>query len=147
MSKTREASLWQWLSKAREPYGERLDIERIENSIGSGHPDVRLMVEGKHAYIELKTVARPARKTTGILVGLRKEQVDWAGRYNTAGGKSCYLLVQVGSGHAAERYLIDSYHFPFLFENRVDEGWLAEHSYTTKEDGPAVVCTIAAETG
>lgn len=145
--KTREASLWQWLSKAREPYGERLDIERIENSVGAGHPDVRLMVEGKHAYIELKTVARPARKTTGVLVGLRLEQKEWAERYVKAGGRSCYLLVQVGSGHAAVRYLIDAEWFPFLYENRVDEAWLAEHSYTCAHDGPAVVCAVAAETG
>lgn len=143
--KTREASLWQWLSKAREVYGDRVDLERIENSIGAGHPDVRGLLEGAHFYIELKTVARPARSTTGILVGLRKEQKDWAERYLKAGGRSAYLLVQVGSGHAASRYMIDAEHWAYLFENRVDERWLADHSYTVRTDGPAVVCAVAAE--
>jgi hypothetical protein len=102
------------------------------------------MLEGKHFYIELKTVARPARSTTMFSVGLRREQKDWHERYRAAGGLACYILVQVGSGRGG-RYLIDSEHSAYLFEYVVDEDWLRKHSYTTDADGPSVVCAIAAE--
>lgn len=143
--KARENSLWGWLSKARLVFREKVDLERVENMIGSGHPDVRGICEGAHFYIELKSVPRPTRKTL-IDATLRKEQVDWMERYEKAGGRNGFLLIQVGSGVGyAARYLIEGHHFRHLFENRVDEEWFVKHSLTRWNDGQAVVITAATE--
>jgi hypothetical protein len=143
--KAREGSLWQWLSRARYVHRERLDMERIENMLGSGHPDVRGVLSGDSFYIELKSVPRPTRKAT-IASTIRKEQADWADRYIAAGGKAHYLLIQVGSGvGSAARYLIDATHIRFLFENQVDEDWFVKHSYTRWNESAESIITIAAE--
>jgi hypothetical protein len=143
--KAREGSLWQWLSRARLAFRERLDIERIENMLGSGHPDVRGTLAGDNFYIELKSVPRPTRKTT-IASTIRKEQAEWADRYIEAGGRAHYLLIQVGSGvGSAARYLIGAEHIRFLYENQVDEAWFIKHSYTRWNESAEAIINAAAE--
>jgi hypothetical protein len=105
-AKARESQLWLWLKKAEPEFGSDLHWERIENLVGKGTPDVHGCVHcwgsRKATFtIELKTVAR----TRFINCGLSQEQLWWAERRAQAGG-SHWLLIQVGSGAAAKRYLI-----------------------------------------
>jgi hypothetical protein len=95
--KVRESSLWQWLKQAEKVYGDLLHMERIENSVGSGTPDVHGCLNGKQFTIELKAV----RRSKMITCGLRESQVWWALRRKMASGNH-WFLIQVGD----ERYLI-----------------------------------------
>lgn len=106
-SKTLESNLWRWLK--RNCRGQfRPDVfymERVENAVGSGTPDIDGCLMGKTFKIELKTAARPAREDTAVAVHFRPAQVPWIRRYREAGGP-VFVLVQVGSSSAARRYLI-----------------------------------------
>lgn len=107
----RETSLWRWLSKARGKLQDGLHMNRVENSISSGMPDVEGCLSaagiqgGMQFWIELKSVPRPRHPDTKLPIKLRDSQVEWARRRIEAGGRS-WILVQVGSGHTAQRYLL-----------------------------------------
>lgn len=119
---TRESSLWSWLKKARVTLGPNaLHMERIENSIGAGTPDVegyvsfpetfvltatiQLPNEGQF-WLELKSEERPARTTTPIRFKLRdrEKQIEWMKHRWWIGGNAFWLL-QVGSGSERMLYL------------------------------------------
>ncbi len=107
MSKTLEKNLWRWVKdgcRGEFPRG-LLYMERIENAVGQGHPDVDGCLDCHAFKIELKTAARPANPGTCVSVKFTPAQVPWHERYYGAGGRA-FLLIQVGSGHAARRYLI-----------------------------------------
>ncbi len=104
---TLESNLWRWLKqgcRGHFPDGS-LYMERVENSVGSGTPDVDGCLDGKTFKIELKTAGRPVRDRTAVAVHFQPTQVPWMLRYHRATGPG-YLLIQVGSGYTARRYLI-----------------------------------------
>ncbi len=106
MSGTRESGLWRWLAKARPVLRDDLHMTRVENSVASGTPDV----EGQWAqfgqfWIELKSEARPARDSSKVPFRVRDGQVEWLRRRCAAGGQA-WLMLQVGSGRSAGRYLV-----------------------------------------
>jgi len=110
MSKTRESRLWQWLGKtARVHFREALHMNRVENSVSRGMPDVegclKVDGEGRQFWIELKCEARPSDPKTKIKPRFEPQQVPWLHKRWRAGGR-CFILLQVGSGHSAGRYLI-----------------------------------------
>ena len=95
-----EASLW---SRAREelsPFGK---LERIENGIAKGTPDVAWLlrryprVDPVSGWLELKyEPAWPSSDARPVIIKkLRREQVDFAEGWSGAGGRSFFLL-QVG---------------------------------------------------
>lgn len=96
-----------WLSGARRQMDLPVHIERVENSVGAGHPDVELCYMGVQNWIEQKVAKRPARKTTKLRFGspLRDSQKEWAEKRIAAGGRVWYLI-QVGAGHERQMYLI-----------------------------------------
>ena len=98
LSKPLEKSLWRWLSQARKTLGPLLHMERVENCVGMGHPDVVGCYDGVDFQIELKTAARPARPTTLIKTAVQPSQVIWAKKRSDANGSSAWLLIQVGAG-------------------------------------------------
>ena len=102
---TKESSLWNWLSKVRPVYREKLHMTRLENLVGEGTPDVDGCLEGCQFWAELKCNKRPARAKTPIRVKFRPMQVPWLKRRVRADGRA-FVLVQVGQGRAARRYLI-----------------------------------------
>lgn len=105
--KTLESNLWKWLKRGCRGQFQLSDLfmERVENSANAGTPDVDLCHTGLTAKIELKTAARPARECTCVAVKFRPAQIPWHKRYSRAEGSS-FILIQVGSGSAAKRYLI-----------------------------------------
>ncbi len=113
---TRESGLWRWLKGARLRLREDLHIQRVENSVGSGTPDVEGKLNGGDQFwIELKSTARPKRDGP-VRFKVRDSQVEWMRRRAAVGGRP-WLLLQVGSGRAAERYLI-----PGEYAAQVQEG-------------------------
>lgn len=120
----RESSLWQWLVKAKyEPdLRGRLDLRRVEDSIGAGFPDVDgAFVHGVHEpalggfvrrgvlsfKLELKSEVRPARASTPIRFKVQKRfaQLEFMQRRYDM-GEAAYFFLQVGEGADAMRYLL-----------------------------------------
>lgn len=107
---TLESGLWSWLSKARLELGPALHMDRIENMLSAGTPDV----EGQlnltpwigQFWIELKSHERPVRRSTPIRFPLkrREAQIEFMRKRWEIGGNAFWLL-QVGSGHERRLYL------------------------------------------
>lgn len=74
-------------------------LERIENAVGTGRPDVDALANGIFTPIELKCVAAPpVRVTTPVLgdkKGLNRDQRNWHLDWRNYGGRS---LIVVGIG-------------------------------------------------
>ena len=73
-------------------------VDRVENGVCDGMPDVSMTCAGIDVWVELKYVAQwPARANTRVMGdrGLRPEQVNWHLRHQRAGGKS-FVLVGIG---------------------------------------------------
>lgn len=136
MSKTRETSVWQWLSKGRRPLGPSVFLERIENSVGDGTPDVRGTYLGRDFWIELKSAALPARLTTPVQTGLRLEQEEWAKAYIQAGGRNLFMLIRVA---ASKRLLIPGRYFESLRSHPIPYARLAELSLTPPDASPVQI--------
>jgi hypothetical protein len=77
--------------KANCAHGVRL--ERVENGVNTGTPDVHATRRGVTRWIELKVVERPVRITTPLIKRdtMRRDQIAWHLSYNSAGGRSFIL--------------------------------------------------------
>lgn len=122
----REATLWKWLKGAEELL-TTLHMTRVEDSLGEGRPDVEGWWRGGFV-IELKVAPRPARPTTNIRAQHPPtvQQIEWLKARRNAGG-SAYILVQVGEGPAARRYLLDGDLAAEVLAGR-PEDWYAAHA-------------------
>lgn len=105
-SKTTESNLWKWLATSRQIYRDRLHINRVENTVLRGMPDVEGCIDGQQFWIELKCAGRPTNPGKGIAVEFQPNQAPWIERRMAAGGK-VHILLQVGSRRRSARYLID----------------------------------------
>lgn len=99
--KTRESQLWNWLRDGTRAQRPDLDMQRIENLVGVGTPDVEACYQGIAFWIELKAI----NDQENLDVEVSPEQVMWHRRRARAGGRS-WFLIQVGSGAQARRFLI-----------------------------------------
>lgn len=77
----------------RSNCADRVRLERIENGVGTGIPDVHAIRKGVTRWIELKVVTRPARLTTPLIKRdrMRRDQIAWHLSYASAGGRSWIL--------------------------------------------------------
>jgi hypothetical protein len=99
-----EASLWHWLSGARKTFGASLHMNRIENPLVPGMPDVEGYLENAGQFwLELKAAKRPARRETPIRFKVRDKQIDWID-HRWKLGANVFWFLQIGSGH--ERRLL-----------------------------------------
>lgn len=116
----RESALWQRL-KGQVPtiQGEYpkslLHLRRIENLAGAGEPDVEGCLFGRQAWVELKSELRPKRQQTIIRPKLRESQSDWHKFRTFAGGRSHWVLIQVGERAKSSLYLIPGKFYDQLF--------------------------------
>lgn len=121
MSGARESGLWKWLRKAEQVFRDLLDINRVENMLGSGMPDVEGTYCEYQFWIELKSTARPARDTTVVRFATRDREAQerWLKRrWKLA--KNAWLLCQVGQAHKARRYLIPGIYAPTVYNGVVE---------------------------
>jgi hypothetical protein len=124
-----ESSLWKSISKARHTLGDCLHMDRIENMLMKGMPDVEGFInialeEGADIssvtigqfWLELKSSERPAKTSTPVRFKLkgREEQIRWMARRWNLGGNAFFLL-QVGSGADLIRYALPGNYGDRLF--------------------------------
>ena len=95
--RTTEQRLW---DRFRSSLGSKIRLERVENMVTVGMPDVISLVESSVCWVELKAVVDyPARATTPVLgdkKGLSREQRNWHHDWWRWGGVS-FVLIGVGS--------------------------------------------------
>lgn len=91
-----EARLWQSMkSKLGLPGKDRLD--RVENSVISGQPDVNGCLAGEDVWVELKAPIEPKRPKTPLMTSngnhpLLQSQMNWFARQKQAGGIAFILV-------------------------------------------------------
>jgi hypothetical protein len=91
--RNRESSLWGWLKDhLRELRPLKHHIQRVENAVAKGVPDVEGCIDGRAFWCELK-VAYPMSGGQ-VRVRIEQSQVNWAIRRCRAGGRS-WVLVRV----------------------------------------------------
>lgn len=92
-----EQRLW---DRMRKHLGGKLYMERLENMVGTGRPDLDLMIDGILVPTELKAVEvwpkRVTSKVLGKTKGLNQEQLNWHMEWHRWGGQSL-VIVAVGT--------------------------------------------------
>jgi len=71
-------------------------IERVENLIVIGMPDVNYCIEGVEGWIEIKSPKEPKRKTTKLFGSnhkLSQDQMNWLLKQRNACGR-CWVLIE-----------------------------------------------------
>jgi hypothetical protein len=104
-----ESNLWSRVRTAGMELRFRrylVHMERIENGVGVGRPDVNACVDAVTIDIELKAEERPKRTSTKIRFKVRSSQAIWMHDRVTAGCRTAWVLAQVGTLHDAKFYLI-----------------------------------------
>lgn len=96
----RESNFWAWIRGKLKGIPD-LDVHRVENSVGSGMPDVEGCYRGGQFWLELKATTRPVRPTTPIRVKFQPLQVHWLEKRWRCGG-SCWVYLKVEDA----RYLV-----------------------------------------
>lgn len=104
IDRNRESALWGWLKTGLNRVSLPKDVQRIENSVGLGTPDVEGCIAGGQFWVELK-VAQEYVRAPEVTVHLTARQAYRALRRTAAGGSS-FILVRVGSGSDMCHYLI-----------------------------------------
>lgn len=122
---SRENQLWAWLKKARLELPDDLDLNRVENGVMKGMPDVEGHLRGQGQFwLELKSAERPARTSTPVRFKFQPGQPEWLVRRWALGGRA-FVLCQVGSGGDRRLYLIRG-HFAFEAATGLTEQQLAQ---------------------
>jgi hypothetical protein len=68
-------------------------IERIENVLAAGTPDVNFCIDGVDGWLEIKSAVEPKRETSKLLKHkLSQDQMNWFKRESNSGGRS-YILI------------------------------------------------------
>lgn len=98
-----DGGLWAWLGPKCKTM-EGLHIERIENSIGAGRPDVNGCFKGSGFDIELKR-GWDEKTSDKIKVKFQKAQPGWLKKRWKVGGNA-WVLIKVGMGAKMRLYLI-----------------------------------------
>ena len=89
----REQNLWDTLKRQAN---SGLNLQRIENLVGDGIPDVYVGFSGK--WVELKVPPRiPARPQTQLLgaAGLRPSQINWHIAHASGKAPPAYILIRL----------------------------------------------------
>jgi len=85
-----EKTVTQWIVSSLRDHGA--EVQRIEDSLSVGIPDINVCAGGVETWIEVKyKKAFPVRANTPIKMGLRPAQLVWAHRRNKQGGRSWIL--------------------------------------------------------
>lgn len=121
--KDRETSLWAWLRDSLPQLGRGHHVQRVENAVKLGTPDVEGHIEGGLPFwIELK-VARELVRTPQVRVETTVHQVFFATKRWAVGGNSWYLI-RVGRYPKRAHYLIPGCYSEELHDRAVGLNWL-----------------------
>lgn len=142
--KDRESSLWAWLRDGLKGSGLRHHVQRVENSVKVGTPDVEGIIEGGLPFwIELKVatvlVSRPQ-----LRVETTAHQVFFAQKRWQVGGNSWYLI-RAGKHPRWEHFLVPGEHSELLHSRAVDLAWLREVSAADPRSSPKELMLAAGQ--
>lgn len=116
--RNRESALWGWLKthlKELRQYGLKYDVQRIENTVGKGTPDVEGCIAGDSFWCELKIAHQMAGDK--VRVRITADQVRKALRRVKAGGRSWVLVRVCGeTWHTNRHYLVAGEHAEELMQ-------------------------------
>ena len=74
---SRESSLWTWLSGARKRLKSQLHMDRVENSVMKGMPDVEgHLLDAGQFWMELKASERPVSPETPVRFKVRNREAQ-----------------------------------------------------------------------
>lgn len=88
-----ERAAYQNFKKNVGRVGDRID--RIENCLVPGMPDINCCLNGTEVWIELKTPVEPKKRTTPLFGSNHKvsqDQANWMLRQKIAGGRAYFLI-------------------------------------------------------
>lgn len=88
-----ESTDYKTLKKNMLLFGDRMD--RIENGVGVGTPDINYCIAGVEGWIEQKSPIEPKRTATPLFGSnhkLTQDQKNWFMRQQKAGGKGWILI-------------------------------------------------------
>ena len=89
-----EKQMWAWLRPHLAPY---LRMQRIENVVGEGTPDIFFTARARCGWLELKYRAQsPQRDTTPLFTaatGMRRSQLAWINRFHAA---NTHIILRAG---------------------------------------------------
>ena len=91
----KEQLLWDSFRRNMPP---ALDLQRVENIVGDGMPDVYIGCSGK--WVELKAPPERKRPTTPLLgrEGLRTSQINWHLKHSAMNAPESFILVRTFAG-------------------------------------------------
>lgn len=98
-----DAGLWAWIQPVWKTI-KGLHYERVENSAGSGSPDVDGCYQGRAFKIELKR-GETFKTNDEVEIKFRKAQPGWLKKRWLAGGNA-WVLIKTGMGGSMKLYLI-----------------------------------------
>jgi hypothetical protein len=107
--RNRETALWNWLKthlNELRAVGLKHDVQRIENAIGKGTPDVEGCIAGETFWCELKVAYEMANNM--LRVRITADQVRRALRREKAGGRSWVLVRVCGRTWRENRHFLIS---------------------------------------
>jgi len=93
-----EQRLWDAMRKNNKKQLHTINLERVENYITAGMPDVHCKYHGVECWVELKVASLPKKEGTRVMgrKGLRIEQINWHKKHHSFGLKS-YILLKTGN--------------------------------------------------
>lgn len=107
VDRNRETALWNWLKGhlgELKAHGRRHDVQRVENAVAKGTPDVEGCIDGRTFWCELK-VAHPMAGDR-VRVRLTQPQANRALLRERAGGRSWVLVRVCGASWRENRHYL-----------------------------------------
>lgn len=101
-----EQRLWDTMRNNKPP---GIVLERVENVVGVGTPDVYVQAMNRATWVELKAPNAPKRESTRVMgdEGLRQEQKNWHIRASRL-GLPTYVLIR--ERRAKRLWLLEGWH-------------------------------------
>jgi len=92
-----EQKLWDAMKRENKKQLHVINLERVENMVADGTPDLYAKYYGSDCWIELKAVSMPKRKSTRVLgnKGLNPYQINWHLKHHIYGLRS-FILIKAG---------------------------------------------------
>lgn len=118
MARRPERNFFEQLKRNLPRVGQRVDLQRVENTAGTGTPDLNYCVGGVEGWTELKAWERVRLSGRFTVPKLREDQAAWLSRRARAGGRA-YLLCRVNRDVA----LFDGRLAPALFDKGLQLDW------------------------
>lgn len=129
-----ESNAWVTMRKYLLKKMHTIDIQRIEDKLMTGIPDVNCCWRGKEFWLEGKNLDElPVRDTTKVKVGLRQDQLTWLLRRRESGG---IVLVWVRVKHVGWWIFTPPYFEDLV--NGIEKSVFMSHSQFFKTTDEAV---------